>query len=115
MTMHAQNVTYYTVQEGDNLTVIARRYGTTVEQLVKWNNIPDPDLIHPGQRLIVAKAEAPQDTYYTVQEGDNLTVIARRFGTTVEQLVKWNNIANPDLIHPGQRLLVAKSRPIAAA
>jgi len=48
------------------------------------------------------------DEYYTVVSGDSLGVIANRFGVTVNDLVSWNNIANPDLIYPGQRLIVKK-------
>lgn len=44
--------------------------------------------------------------YYTVQKNDNLTKIAKKYGTTVNQLVAWNNIANPDLIYTGQKLRV---------
>lgn len=47
------SVEYYTVVSGDNLTRIANRYGTTVNQLVAWNGIKNPNLIHPGQRLRV--------------------------------------------------------------
>lgn len=47
-----------------------------------------------------------QAVYYTVASGDNLTKIANKYGTTVNQLVSWNNIANPNLIYPGQKLRV---------
>ena len=47
-----------------------------------------------------------QIEYYIVQSGDNLTKIANRYGTTVNQLVAWNNISNPNLIYPGQKLRV---------
>ena len=47
-----------------------------------------------------------QVEYYIVQSGDNLTKIANRYGTTVNQLVSWNNISNPNLIYPGQKLRV---------
>lgn len=101
---------YYTVRRGDNLTKIANKYATTVAQLVIWNNIKNPNLIFPGQVLIVGKREpeppTPPEEYYTVQRGDNLTRIAQRFGTTVKQLVAWNNIPNPNLIFPGQVLRV---------
>ena len=115
MTTQTPNVTYYTVKKGDTLTAIAATYGTTVDQLVKWNKIPNRDLIKIGQRLIVAKSQSPQETYYTVKKGDTLTAIAATYGTTVDQLVKWNRIANPDLIQIGQRLVVAKSEPASAA
>lgn len=47
-----------------------------------------------------------QPLYYTVVRGDNLTKIAKEFGTNVNQLVAWNNIANPNLIYAGQKLRV---------
>lgn len=44
--------------------------------------------------------------YYTIVKGDNLTKIAKKFGTTVNQLVAWNNIKNPNLIYSGQKIRV---------
>ena len=44
--------------------------------------------------------------YYVVQKNDNLTKIANKYGTTVNQLVAWNNISNPNLIYAGQKLRV---------
>lgn len=101
---------YYTVRRGDALYKIAKKFNTTVAQLVIWNNIKNPNLIYPGQVLIVGKKEPtppePPKEYYTVVRGDNLTKIANRFGTTVKQLVEWNDIPNPNLIYPGQVLRV---------
>jgi LysM repeat protein len=113
MTTNTANITFYTVRSGDTLTAIAAIFGTTVEQLVKWNNIPNPDLIKVGQRLIVSSDNSAHESIYVVRSGDTLTSIAAVFGTTVDQLVKWNNIPNPDLILVGQRLIVAKSVPMA--
>ena len=45
-------------------------------------------------------------TVYTVVRGDNLSKIAKRFGVTVKQLVEWNNIENPNLIFPGQKIVI---------
>ena len=45
--------TVYTVVRGDNLSKIAKRYGVTVKQLVEWNNIADPNLIFPGQKIVI--------------------------------------------------------------
>lgn len=100
---------YYTVVRGDNLTKIARKFDTTVAQLVAWNNIKNPNLIIVGQKLIVGKKKPepqPVEVYYIVKRGDNLTKIAAKYGTTVAQLVAWNNIPNPNLIFPGQVLRV---------
>lgn len=46
----------------------------------------------------------PVQTVYTVKKGDTLSKIAKNYKTTVAQLVKLNNIKNPDLIYPGQKL-----------
>ena len=103
---------FYTVKRGDNLTKIAKQFNTTVSQLVAWNNIPNPNLIYVGQVLKVGeknpdpKPPEPEKEYYVVKRGDNLTKIANMYGTTVQQLVAWNNIANPNLIYPGQVLRV---------
>ena len=113
----------YIVQPGDTLTRIAQRFGTTVDTLVRNNNIPNPNLIHVGQQLEVpdnGSGPAPTPTpppsgggdgstgtgVYIVQPGDTLSRIASRFGTTVLAIVQANNIANPNYIYVGQRLNV---------
>ena len=58
--------------------------------------------------LLILASFIVADTYYTVVSGDNLTSIASRYGTTIAKLVEWNNIANPNLIYVGQRLIVKK-------
>lgn len=51
--LNVNQVVYYTVQRNDNLTKIANKYGTTINQLVAWNNITNPNLIYTGQKLRV--------------------------------------------------------------
>ena len=99
--------TVYTVVSGDTLSGIASRYGTTYQRLAEYNGISNPNLIYPGQQIrIPGSSQSSNPIYYTVVTGDNLTKIANRYGTTVNQLVAWNNIANPNLIYPGQKLRV---------
>lgn len=94
----------YTVKRGDNLTKIARMYGVTVADLVKWNNIKNPNLIYPGQVLIIKEAPA---VWYKVVRGDNLTKIARAYNTTVKAILALNpDIKNPNLILVGQLIRV---------
>ena len=51
--MSSSSAVYYTVKKGDTLSKIASEYGTTVSQIVKWNNIPNPNLIYVGQKFRV--------------------------------------------------------------
>lgn len=102
---------YYTVVRGDALYKIAAKFKVTIADLVKWNKIPNPNLIRVGQKLIVGWADKPvppepEKVYYTVKRGDNLSSIAKKYGTTVTQLAAWNNIKNPNLIFAGQVLRV---------
>ena len=100
----------YTVKRGDTLWDIAKRYGTTVSELVRINNIPNPSLIFPGQILIIpvqsgGGTATPPDggtISYTIRRGDTLWDIAKKYGTTVSELVRINGIQNPNLIYPGE-------------
>ena len=97
-------VTTYTVKRGDNLTKIAKMFGVTVQDLVDWNNIKNPNLIYPGQVLYIKE---PKMEYYQVKYRDTLTKIAREFNTSVAQLLKLNpDIKNPNLILVGQLIRV---------
>ncbi len=88
----------YVVQTGDNLTMIAQTYGVSLSALIAANDVPNPNLIYPQQRLTIP----PASRTHLVVRGDTLWAIAVSNGTTVQTLVKLNSIANPNLIHPGQ-------------
>lgn len=51
-------------------------------------------------------ANKPKAVYYTIKRGDTLGAIAKKYGTTVNQIVQWNNIKNPNLIYPNQKIRV---------
>jgi len=92
------------VRPGETLFSIARRYGTSVEELVRLNALPDPDLIRAGSRLLLGWSGGGRGRYI-VQPGDTLWAIARRCGSSVEELLRLNpHIQDPDLIHPGDEL-----------
>lgn len=97
----------YTVKKGDTLSSIASRYGTTYQELARINGISNPNKIYPGQVLkISGRSSAPATEYYIVKSGDTLSAIAKKYGTTVNQLASWNNIANVNKIYVGQKLRV---------
>jgi membrane-bound lytic murein transglycosylase D len=104
---------HYIVRRGDNLSQIARQHNSSVEVLRQTNNLQG-NLINVGQKLIVpqgvtaladnrtaAPAPARQRTY-TVQSGDSLYSIARRFNVEVKQLRAWNGVDT--MLQPGQQL-----------
>jgi LysM repeat protein len=112
----------HTVQWGDTLYSIARRYGTTVSVLVSMNGIANPNFIYVGQTLSVPCAATPtpvtqtpapgcSGSYYTVVSGDTLYSIARRYGTTVDAITAVNYIPNPNFIYVGQRICIPTGQP----
>jgi LysM repeat protein len=105
---------FHTVQRGETLFSIARRYGTTVETLMRINSLSHPNL-EVGQvlRLPAPAAQSqPPTATYSVQPGDTLFSIARRFGVTVEALQGENSLTSAAL-SVGQVLKVPTPLPAA--
>ena len=94
--------TTYVVQQGDTLSQIAQKYGTTYQELARINNISNPNYIQVGQVIKISCKNNITDRIYTVQAGDTLSKIAKMYNTTVGDLVTKNNISNPNLILVGQ-------------
>ena len=96
-----------TVAYGDTLSGLAKTFGTTVSEIVRMNRIANPNRIYPGNRLVLrVPAGTPVDACdtYTVVRGDTLSGIAGRLGVSQADLVRLNNIRNPNRIYPGQVL-----------
>ena len=100
----------YRIQSGDRLGDIAARFGVSISDLIRANDIEDADhivvgqvLTIPGEGEIVGEASVGERTYQ-VQQGDSLNRIAVRFGVTVQDIIQANNITDPDTILPGQVL-----------
>jgi LysM repeat protein len=120
---------------GENLTWIARRYGTSIAAIVSANGLANPSYIRTGQVLTIpaaggnaavggnAAAPAPsapatstpaapktppaaQSRTHRVASGENLTWIARRYGTSIAAIVSANGLANPSYIRTGQVLTI---------
>lgn len=96
------NTFEYTIQYGDTLSEIAKRFGTTTQTLATLNGITNPNLIYVGQKIQVPGTDPGNTTSYTIQSGDTLSEIAERFGTTTQALTALNGIGNPNLIYAGQ-------------
>jgi membrane-bound lytic murein transglycosylase D len=96
----------YRIARGDTLGGVARRFRVTVSQLRQWNSLPNTR-IRAGRYLIVnpnskstAASRRPSGSKiggagkYQIRRGDNLSVIAARFGTSVSQLKAWNGLTS---------------------
>lgn len=94
----------YTVRRGDTLRIIAARFNTTVDAILKVNpKITDPNRIYTGQVINLPTGLST----HVVQKGDTLRIIAARYGTSVEALLKLNpKITNANLIYIGQVIRV---------
>lgn len=126
-------VTTYTIVKGDSLWSIAKKNHLTVAELAKANNISAGAAVRPGQKLMVpvkaapaAAAAAPaareaapvaaapaktaaangEGVKHTVQSGESLGVIARKYQVSVGELAAANNITDPSRVRAGQILVI---------
>jgi len=99
------------VKPGENLSVIARSYHVSVQDLQRWNNIRDPRTLRAGASLVVfhsptETAASGGSVQYTVQQGDSLWSIARKYKVRVNDLRGWNDLGTETTIRPGQSIRI---------
>lgn len=108
-----EEMTMYTVQKGDSLYSIAKKFGITVDEIKSLNNLTSNNLaigeqlmikgstgdepINPEEECIGTGYAEPQYIMYTVQRGDSLYTIARRYNTSVDNIKALNNLTNNNL------------------
>ncbi|MTI14653.1 LysM peptidoglycan-binding domain-containing protein [Sansalvadorimonas verongulae] len=100
----------YVVKSGDSFWDIAREYDVTVSKLTSWNSMTPRDTLRIGQKLVIWTTAAKQSSQgvvrkltYRVRSGDNLSVIAYRYGVKVSDIRNWNNTLGKYL-QPGDTL-----------
>jgi len=96
--------TIYQVRGGDTLGIIAERFNVSVREIQQWNNVRGTT-IYINQELTIHSVGATPVTTYRVQRGDNLSMIARRFGVSIESIKRRNGLRN-NMIFPGQDLSI---------
>jgi len=94
-------MTVYTVESGDSVYSIARKFGVPASRIVTDNELSNPSRLIVGQSIVILY---PTETY-TVRGGDTLDAVSRRTGVSLNEL--WRN--NPTLggkstVYPGQTL-----------
>lgn len=125
----------YTIQRGDTLSGIAKKFELSVKSLKSINKL-NSHIITAGKTLMVpvaaqqdehyslsldqrvsqryqqvAQAKSGQSIDYTVKAGDSLWDISRHYKVGVRQLAKWNSMAPTDPIKPGQKLKIWTTAP----
>jgi len=113
------NTITHVVRSGETLSLIASRYGTTVNQVMSANNLRTTKL-KIGQKLIVHGSVSPSKSSvnpssnkidsnaktHTIQSGDNFWNIAKRYGTTAKKLEELNPSLDPTDLKVGQKVRV---------
>ena len=101
----------YVVQRGDTLSSIARRFGTTIDAILRENPwITNRNYVQAGRHLAITMGSGatPPSTIRThvVRPGDTLTSLARLYNTTIWSIVVRNNLSNANRIYVGQVLII---------
>ncbi len=96
--------TYYTIEKGDNLYEISRKYNINPKLLATINGIKDNEYIYPGQELMIPKSGY---SYYITGEGDTLSGVTDAFRTNLDGMLKYNKTI---YLLPDQILVYKNSR-----
>ncbi|MGG5506965.1 MULTISPECIES: transglycosylase SLT domain-containing protein [unclassified Myroides] len=100
---------YHTIRKGENVGVIAKKYGLSVVELKRMNNMKT-NVIYPGKKLIVGKstiAQASTNGVYVVKKGDSLYSISKNLpGVTISKLRALNNMGEKSTLQPGMKLRI---------
>ncbi|WP_367139642.1 LysM peptidoglycan-binding domain-containing protein [Saccharothrix sp. HUAS TT1] len=101
----------YSVKAGENLSVLAARFGTSVDELVRVNAIRDRNLIYPTQVLMVPGGTGGGDGSFPhrINPGETLSELAARFGTSVDAIVALNGIPDRDYVRTGDWISIPGS------
>lgn len=103
----------YSIKPGDYLSVVAKKLDVPLQTLLKDNNLTLNSIIHPGDTLKYY-TELKKDNSFKeleIKPGDNLTKISKENNIPLEELVKYNNITNPNLIQIGQKIKIPVDTP----
>ncbi|MEZ4605255.1 MAG: LysM peptidoglycan-binding domain-containing protein [Deinococcales bacterium] len=96
----------YTVQIGDSLHTIAYQYGLSVNRLIALNKL-DGTTIYPGQVLnLIEQAEPLEPLRYAIRQGDTLSALASRYGVSVDDIARANQMSPLATLKIGQELMI---------
>ncbi len=105
----------YTVRAGDSASVIAERHGVGLSDLLRWNNLTRNSTLRVGRELVIhrsASASAPaaeEVVVHKVARGQNPTTIARRYGVSVDDLLRWNGWNRNHVLQVGETVTIRRN------
>jgi murein DD-endopeptidase MepM/ murein hydrolase activator NlpD len=107
----------YIVQEGDNLYLIALRFGTTVDAIASANGITDPSVIVPGVELVIPGFEGVSGVldFHELEFGESISSIHTRFDLPPDGIIRLNRILHPGRLYIGQALIITSSAEVETA
>lgn len=95
----------YKVKRGDNLTLIAGRFNVSVDDIRRVNELKRGDHLGVGDLLLVV-ADENQPRIHKVKRGESLSRIAKRYGVSLDSLLKTNRIGSADFLRVGQEIVI---------
>jgi membrane-bound lytic murein transglycosylase D len=87
----------HTVRNGETLSAVALRHGLDLKTLAEANGLSERDPLLPGQTLEIPTRQAQAVITHRVQPGESLTGLARRYGVSIEEIRRWNKLADNTL------------------
>lgn len=98
----------YVIREGDSLGNIATLFGTTVGDIIQINNINNPDLISPGQRIRIPGLQGINGTLeiVTTQLGERYSYLPIKYNSSIENITRLNKLLLPTRVYPGSVLII---------
>ena len=111
----------YKVVAGDSLWKISTKFDTTINNLVRWNQISPSDSLSIGKELVILRdnknktelakitntgIDINRDIFYTVKEGDNLSRIAQKYNVKIAEIRSWNDLNEEYILQPGDKLTI---------
>lgn len=99
----------YITRSGDSLEMIANKLNISLEKLQKVNNLYYLGELRAGSEIIIPDDSKAYFNYYTIEKGDSIYEIARRYNINPSLLAAMNGLKNEDYIYPGQEILIPKN------
>lgn len=98
----------YIIKQGEDLNKVAKKFNTSLNYLQDINNIYYLDGVRAGMEIVVPKNTQAYFDFYTIERGDSLYGIARRYNINPSLLASLNGLNLEDYIYPGQEILIPK-------